>query len=321
LLGLFVMKSYKQTAELIRSGLADIKAEVIIADLIDKGIEIEKILIIPDGLFRRNYSKDVLDVYADMVRDLIVFHIARDGFYDVLPEGLFHSVIRFNNQDADLRKKEFEKQKQEEEYARKFFMPFDNELLNQRVNLELESLKQTRDPLTISKRFFFNDISIPDEYSGKITALLPFTNEIKGDLELTAFCLSEILGKQITCSSYYSYIKNEMTDPNFGSSGGNNILGENLICSDNFLDNSLTWEFSIILENESDLPDYADQQKGHAGNLISRYYDFFVPFEIELETKIICNVCSPFILGDDKGFLDTSESKHHEVYLGFNTSI
>ncbi|MCD4730809.1 MAG: hypothetical protein K8R74_09435 [Bacteroidales bacterium] len=313
------MKSYKNIAKSIRSGLADIKAEVLIGDLIDKGIDVEKMLVKSEGLFGRNYSKDVSDVFVDMVRKIIVFHIARDGLYDVLPEGLFHPVSRYSNLDAEERKKEFKIQKQEEANARKFFMPFDNELFFQRVKLEIELLRLIRDPLTIFKRLYFIDATIPDEFYRRFIAFLPFTNEVKGDIELTAFCLSEILGEEVTHKSFYLNTKNNISDLINYSSEENNLLGENFICGNNFQESILTWEFSIILENESRLIYYANLEKGFANKLIEKYYNFFVPVEIEVKTKYICKAGRPLILGDLKE--DDAEHKKPELYLGYNTTI
>ena len=80
-------------------------------------------------------TKDISDVYYDMVKELLTFHISHDSLYDILPDGLFHSI--FSDFNAENRGLEFEKLKTEEINARKFFIPFDYEFFIQYVKLEL----------------------------------------------------------------------------------------------------------------------------------------------------------------------------------------
>ncbi|MAE07441.1 MAG: hypothetical protein CL661_01625 [Bacteroidetes bacterium] len=312
------MKSYKKIAESLRSSLSDIKAEVLAGDLIDKGFDIEDILFKHLGLFSRNYSKDVSDVYADMVRKVIVFQIARDGLYDVLPEGLFHPATRYSNIDTEERKHEFEKQKQEEINARKFLIPIDNELFLLRVKQELELLKLIRDPLSVFKEIFPNNINIPPDFHRRLISLLPFSNEIKGNIEFTSFCLSEILGKKISATSYYQNKNFNNTDSTSCSLNNNILLGDNLICGSNFIEVILTWKFTIIIEDETSIPFYNDVENGIGRKLIDSFYRYFIPVEVEVETNIICNVSTTLVLEDETGSV---EHRKPELYLGYNTAI
>ena len=309
------VKSYKTIAESIRSSLSDIKAEVIIGDLIDKGIDIDIILVEHESLFERNYSTDVSGAYIDMVRKLIVISIARNGLYDVLPEGLFHPFTRYNNLDAEDRKKEFQKQKQEEINARKFFMPLDNEFFVQRVNLELELLQLVRNPINILKKYFFNDQGIPDYFARKFMIFLPFTNEIKGDIELTAYSLSEILNEKVTHKSFYSVTRNIRNNLAGNSSNGNNVLGENFICGDYFEENLLNWEFLIILKDDSKFSNFTEMENNIGEKIIEKFFDFFIPVEIEVKTHILCESGLQLQLSND------NEQTEPILYLGYNISI
>ena len=55
-------------------------------------------------------------------------NISRDGIYDSLPEGIFHyPKTERLNQSVDDMTKEYRSQQKEEENARQFFLPFENE--------------------------------------------------------------------------------------------------------------------------------------------------------------------------------------------------
>lgn len=316
------MKSYKNITNSIKSDLSDIRAEILIADLIDKGIDLEKIFVIPEGLFNRNYSKDVLDVHVDVVRNVIAFQLTRDGLYDLLPQGLFHPVNRLGNKDAKERKKEFEKQKHEELNARKFFSPFDNEFFQQGVKMEVEMIKLMREPWAAFKRLFFIDTDIPDNFCQRFITFLPFANEVKGDIELTAYCLSEIIGEKVSFSSYYLNKKLTSNNPNNFSPSVKPSLGESFICGDNFRESMPAWEFTVILEDDSNLSNYADLESGFGRILITKYCEYFVPVEVEIETKIICKRTNPLTLIsslDDKTLF--TKDRNTEIFLGYNTSI
>jgi hypothetical protein len=310
------MKNYKNIKDSISGILPDIKAEVIIADLIDKGLEPENIMLVHQGTFSRNYSKDLSSVHADTARNTLLLYISHDSLYDVLPEGLFHDISRFNNKDSDGRKIEFKKQKQEEANARKFFLPFDHEIYYQTIRLELELFDIFRDPLAAFKQLFKFDQSFPEHFIRRFLSFLPFSNEIKGNIELTASCLSELLRKEVHYNNYYHNKKFSLKSLEDHSPGKNSILGEDLVSSDHFLEETLTWKFTVISTDDDDISTYADLDKGFINKMISRFYDIFLPLEVEVVTEFICQAKRDFILGDGK-----YEKQGRGIYLGYNTSI
>ena len=135
----------------------DIKAEVIAAEIVENGLSPAEIVIIPDGSFRRKYSRDV--TYAEVIKSengqkILGIHVTRDGLYDSLPEAIFHDQpnepLISGHEMAKLSKK----QKIEEKEARLFFLPFENEIFYHRTQIEVEERK-------ILHRFsenLFNDI-------------------------------------------------------------------------------------------------------------------------------------------------------------------
>ena len=102
----------------------DIKAEVIAAEIIENGLSPAEIVIIPDGSFRRKYSKDVISaevIKSDDGQKVLGIHVTRDGLYDSLPEAIFHDLstqpLTSGHEMAKLSKM----QKNEEKEARLFF--------------------------------------------------------------------------------------------------------------------------------------------------------------------------------------------------------
>ena len=314
------MRNAKNIAKSIKAKPSDIKAEVIIADLVERGFDFSKIIVKHDGLFKRNYSKDISDVYLDMVKDILVFNVSRDSLYDILPEGLFHHV--FGNLEADNRNQEFEKLKQEEDNARKFFLPFDNEFFYQNIKLETELRKFFRNPDYFFQQLFFFDKTIPDKFIRKLTSYLLFADNIIGNLELTALCLSDIIGEKVEKQKYY--ISENKTEREIGDERflKESTLGDSFICGDFPPEGKCIWEFSIILIDESAIMKYIEEENGVMFKLIEIFYEYFIPYEIEVKTKIICNNTVPFILGTSAGKeKDIHELSGSDNYLGYNSII
>ena len=316
------MQRFKDIVNSVKLEYTDVKAEVIIADLIEKGIDISDIEIILSSAFERNYKKDLSDVYVDMVKRVISLHITRNSLYDNLPEGLFHPVTRYSNLDPDDRKKEFKKQKQEEGKSRKFFRPYDKEFLAQKAQLEIETRKLIQDLLAESEKWFINETNIPRQYFRRLVKYLPFTNKVKGNLGLTAQCLSEILETKISANSYYK-TQNPTLSAQFDENiMGSSYLGENLICGNSLSEDVLVWEFAVLLNDEKMLEQYVDIDKGLMKNLINRFYAYFVPLEIIVETRIICSTHSTFYLQVDTEYAEPEiDHSIKNIYLGYNAML
>ncbi len=312
------MNDLKTVANTLKSMLADINAEVIVADLIESGFEFEKILVKHDGLFKRNFSKDISDVYYDMVKELLTFHISHDSLYDILPDGLFHSIFSdFNTENRGL---EFERLKTEEKNARKFFIPFDYEFFIQYVKLELTLRKYFKNPERFIHNLLLFDKNISEKYAVKLNSYLLFVDKIIGNIELTALCLSDILGQEVRQSSYYfsdslgynnNHIKNQ-----FIKRGA--ILGDNYICGNTVSEGRDVWEFTILLNENNAIEKYIELENKQISEVLKVFYEYFIPIEIEVRTKLICENTSPFFISaeENQGSVETANN-----YLGFNTVI
>ncbi|MFO7613402.1 MAG: hypothetical protein R6W71_02050 [Bacteroidales bacterium] len=311
------MKPTKKLAESIKANISDIKAEVIMADLADRGMDADKMLVASKGLFRRNYERDVAHVQFDQVIDYLIFHLTRDGLYDLLPEGLFHQMYIYSSMSSEDRRKQFARQKQEEANARKFFLPYENEFMQQRARIELEIIRLHKDPLGAFKSLFSRKSVFPDDYHRRFLKFYAFSSEIKGNIVLTAAILSEILEKEVVARHYFSDLKINCPDDT-----DSNILGENFISSDGFIENQLYWEFTIVIDENAEMNRYADMDKGFIYDLVSRFYDTFVPFEIETVTKLDSRAAQPFMLGERASLsAESLQDQLQECYLGYNVTL
>lgn len=127
---------------------SDLKAEILFYELQNILKKERKALAKFVGVSKRNNSKDVIDLSTLLYQDktgytneAIVLHISKNSIYHNLPELLFHPLSISN---ATMSNKEIvneiKKNKEVENEALGFFMPFDNELFKQSVKLSSRSL-------------------------------------------------------------------------------------------------------------------------------------------------------------------------------------
>lgn len=126
----------------INSTDTDYKAEVIVAGLIEKGIHREDICIFRDGSAARGYSKDIARIetgyFLKSRKDFLGIVVNRKGFYDMLPEGIFHRT-KGNTQQKSKGEviDEIRTQRKEEQNARLFFRPLEVSVSDVLVNAQL----------------------------------------------------------------------------------------------------------------------------------------------------------------------------------------
>src|SRR5947209_17161297 len=77
----------------------DFRAEVIGAEMIENGSPADRVLVVPLGALNRPQSKDIEGVEQEISeydnKEFILIKNNREGLYDKLPEGLFHTAISY----------------------------------------------------------------------------------------------------------------------------------------------------------------------------------------------------------------------------------
>ncbi|MFS2188419.1 type VI secretion system baseplate subunit TssG [Mucilaginibacter sp. Mucisp84] len=121
----------------------DFKAAAIAAEIIENEmVSAGDVIILPKGPKKRAYDKEIAGITADKKTEskkpVTTIWVNRDGFYDMLPEGLFHrppaSSVMITEEDMI---KDIKARREEEKQTRRFFAPFEAELNYFRTLVEL----------------------------------------------------------------------------------------------------------------------------------------------------------------------------------------
>lgn len=119
----------------------DYKAEVIAAGLLEKGVPAEQVCIIRRGDSERSFSKDISAIKIESFPpkpEYLAIYTNRQGFYDNLPERLFHSSSGspFRKRKEEILQ-EMECHRNEERKVREFFRPFEVAINSALVDIQL----------------------------------------------------------------------------------------------------------------------------------------------------------------------------------------
>lgn len=109
---------------------SDYKAEVIAAELVENGVPIDQIFIMMLGAMKRTYRKDVETIDEEVANyDHKEYHLIKthkEGLYDMLPEGVFHSPVSYKSSKTEKEIiASIKNRRIEERDARRFFLPFE----------------------------------------------------------------------------------------------------------------------------------------------------------------------------------------------------
>jgi hypothetical protein len=315
------MRDFGEIEASINNLLYDIKAEAIIVDLIENNLNPGDIVFIPDGSFKRKFKRDIS--HAEVIKlendqKVLGIHITRDGFYDVLPEGLFHNQVTEPLKTGREMAKESKKQKIEEKEARKFFLPFENEIFLQRILLEIEErkiLNRFSENLfdDIRPEFWNLDKNLPRKFISRMVLLLHFTHRISGNPELTAKSLETIIEEPVKInlvSQKQSQKKGSSLPEENVFTVGSVGLGIDSVCGQHIDDVNTAMEFVIGPLKNSSVEDYLEN--GSISKFLDCFFGYFVPVEMDVVTTInIESGKQDFIMSDETS----------NAILGYNSII
>ncbi len=284
--------------EIVQNILFDIKAEALIADLIENGLQSEDFITIPKGTFKRRYSRDIDftdEIKFENGQKVVRFFLNRDGVYDSLPEGLFHEKTVKSEKESDKISKESKKLKAEEKAVREFFLPFENEIFFQQIQLELEErniLSRFSENLfdDIYPEFWNLDKSLNRKYVSRMVLLLHFSHRIAGDCGLIAKCLETILEEKVTVRIVRNSNLKSRTIGGNNSSEKNCLLGQgklgvSFVSGEKFDDLGKTMEFSIGPLKNTSVEEYLE--KGAVSEFLKCFFSYFIPAELDVTSDII----------------------------------
>ncbi len=281
------MKYPEQLASDVKNFIADLRAEVVAAELIDRGVKQDEISFNTKGIKRRPFSRDIFEIKLPNDDDEhYKILLNREGIYDSLPEAIFHQPLNskpFKSKEEILD--EIKIQRQEEIEARKFFFPMENEFNQLRLLLEITERKSNDNfsGSSVIQLFYklFGTVSyFNNAQIAVLLSLLPNIYELKGELKILSKYYSLLLGDEIKIK-----MKNEIRNHHLEKQSDEIILGVSSLTS-----NQLTYSEQIISieiwpKENNRISLYLND--GICLKILNFLNDYFLPFEFEKKLDLL----------------------------------
>ena len=268
----------------------DVRAEVVVGELLDNHVRSEEIAVQMQNVFVRSFNKDILNAQLDdsqPYHPFISLTLSRDGLYDRLPEGIFHQFTP-QQQQRSVRDMviNYKRQQKEQQEARKFFRPLENEFFLQRVFLEqkekhllFDAFGKDADELFLE--FWGIRPDLPSAGLKKLVKLLPYIYRIAGNLPLVKLYLQAILEEPV-----------QITQENSGTAvetGSQVPLGESRLGVDMMTGNMFYTDMPLVKIKVGPLQqhrvyDFLPWQP--YGKLLETCISFLLPADVEVVTLL-----------------------------------
>ena len=270
----------------------DVKAEPQLLLALEKGLLPDDFMVSCDGLFRREYSRDIIqaEIKEDARKqDVLELHLSRSGLYDQLPEGLFFQLPKGSSRimSATDMAADYKFNKKKEEEIRRFFLPFENDFFLQRMQVEKEEamlLEGLQSGILNDYFIKFWDLpaSIPKSFIIPLILLLPYAYKIAGNMSLTADCLHQLLQEEVQLHKKEGHLMN--ADAVGAPAIGDALLGVDLICGEQFWEGTPYISIEIGPLKQSTVADYLEG--GSRYTLLETFNRFFIPAGIDTTVSI-----------------------------------
>lgn len=291
----------------------DLRVELLFDALIKNKSDDSDIVIRSKGLFYRKYSKDTLNINADINNpDVLNIDISRDGFYDVLPESITHNYRNRDQREDAVQ--EFKIRKKEEKEARHFYNPLENEFFRfrhevEKYESEFFSTINSNGIADIIRLILGIEDTIPDILTVKMFyALMKQKGSTGHDIPNICKILENILGEKVTYTSTNITLEHVF---DIAEDTSDMIMGINttLASSEKIFLKKYTFNIGP-LTNPDRLPDYF---QGHVLEcFLNAFFNLFIPFQTQFEFKTILN------MEDEQFAMDNSIYKSR---LGISTVL
>ena len=269
----------------INSYHTDLKAEVIVSSLLDANVNEDTICIQNQSVFDRSFRKDVVNAKLVELKnfdEVIELTLSRDGLYDLLPEGIFHQSYKDSSSSVRKMVEEHKRFKIEEQAARRFFTPFENEFFHQKVNIEKQEKKfytsVNAEKNEILKHFWKLDTALPKDGAKQLIEFLPQASAICNNIQLMQETLSKIINEKVSIK----VLENETTyNAETEISIDDMLLGINLLNGKSFTECLPALEFTIGPLVNTTIDQYLPKQPYQ--KLVQRFFEYFTPLEAEIK--------------------------------------
>lgn len=267
----------------------DVRAEVVVGELLDNQVEQDAVTVQMENVFSRAFARDITGVQLDdsqPYHPFITLRLSRDGLYDRLPEGLFHEFSSQRRGAVSEMVANYKKQQQEEQKARKFFRPIEHEFFLQRVFLEqrekhllFDAFGKDADQLFLS--FWNISPTLPREPVNKLVKLLPYMHRVAGNIPLVQLCLQVILEEKV---SIVCDLAPQLVKSSSGVPLGESRLGMDTLAGEDFYTDMPVMKVTIGPLQQRRIYDYLPWQP--YGQLLETCYSFLLPVDVDVETLL-----------------------------------
>jgi len=186
---------------------SDLRLEVVLADLIESGFNLDEVRVQPIGLGRRRFDRDIAKIKYeanDEHRGMLTVSVNREGIYDALPQGLFHQPQGRKQQRSKKEVlEEMKFQRKKERAARAFFLPLEQEFFRSRAWIEtkeralLQFQPQEMTQTVVTEDFWNLPKCLNPRQQLLATYLLPLAHLISANLPLAEVCLRNFLDEDV----------------------------------------------------------------------------------------------------------------------------
>lgn len=306
-----------------------LRAEHILGELIEAGLCKREDLVVAPGrsaayFFERDVSRidEILNPYLG--NSWFKANIPRDGFYDTLPERLFHRPIgRLKNSDewSDIREEEV---KQETE-ARLFFSPFDSLLNHQAIQIaQFEKNALAGDDKRFLKEFlqiFWPEaiaLELSEEQKVSLFHLTVIAHQVAGNLLHMQECFNQIMADRVAL--YYEYNRYEEPIQNEFPAMGEMVMGVDALLVEGTFVKWKRLRIQVGPLSYEQMSKYFPGSKGE--RLIHFLCGMFVPVEMDWVIDLVPKVESSEegSTGDTSVSFTMDEADQYPV-LGFTTVL
>ncbi len=273
------------------------------------------------GGFKRSYQDDIgcLSIESAAEKETkLTFYLNRNGFYDKLPEALFHRIDYVTNKRAGIKKTGkdtyAEAQAQQKNYARKLFQPMENEFFRLCLLTDKFFSNHLLDANRLTVEYLFGKDSNWSAENRQHASLFAFNAlfcSIRGNIRKIGIFLSAALQTKVGVAEEQSDMQYKNNNPGFQNTFGKMILGKNAVCGSLFTDHAIRWVYRV--QADQNLLHKLIEAPGH-----KKIFDFvqssLIPAGIEGVFEIIGS--RPLSIQ-----LAPADSKESYQYLGYNTAI
>ncbi|AKD56067.1 type VI secretion system baseplate subunit TssG [Spirosoma radiotolerans] len=284
----------------------DFKAEILAASLASQQVAPERIIINPTGLYSRAYSKDIEDVRDWLLEGSTFIYnridTPREGLFDMLPQYLFFSPVESTNAgNVDQLLDDIRRDRDEEQQARLFFLPFDAELNYLRtLSVHYDNSVNHLDHAAVIIDQFAEQWPILKDMSrmqaGIFIQILPWLHVLRSNLPWFGRFLHLFFNVPVQIE--IGRRRPESTRADSALTLANFRLGIDSVVSDHFSSDEHTIQINVGPVPDAQIADFLPHTQ--TITLLYKLTDYFLPVSSEVSISIITE---PEALQPDTTFL------------------